>query len=169
MVRPRKYDEDEARHDQLVRDYVPHSMRDLVCLCTEYWSGGGMKKDPRDTGTAGGLSLATCTHCGKYLRWVQRKCKICKEHFVLTFMHPRYVRIFPTCWKCTNEDHDIWYLASKENPTVKANYDSGAYDDWPFQSDYARGILEPHPGDLVKKEPIDPDSITFTDFAFDFS
>lgn len=158
---------DKFKQRLAVMNYVPFSMRDLVCTCNDWdWGIGAysdkesqLKKKPH-----------RCTNCHKYMRWVQRSCMRCKEKFVLTFQHPRYVAIWPTCWDCTNdESYDLWYEAAKglgPESGVGVNYAAGVYDTWPFES--ADPIIPPPSEDLVRKEPVSSIEIPDDEVLFDF-
>lgn len=148
----------------LIRDVVPFYMRDLVCTCSD---GHGTFVD-RYIETPGSNSpVSKCKKCEKYMRWMQRICMSCDERFVLTFYHPGYVTMWPTCWTCTNDTSvDPWYDMSQRFPQsyIAENYHKGMYDNWPYSM---RNIVEPRPEDLIKKEPVTELVLEELDLSFE--
>lgn len=129
-----------------IRDSVPFYLRDLVCMCIDT-----PRKIDREVNYR---AIFKCSECDKYSRVIQRICKKCDVRFVLTFSHPRYVTIWPTCWDCTqDEKYDPWYDMVSKFPasSVASSYNMGAYDNWPGS---AIPIIPPKPEDLIHKEQV---------------
>lgn len=111
--------------------------------------------------------IYVCFKCKKYVRWIQRICMNCDVRFVLTFSHPRYVTIWPTCWACTQDtSYDPWYEMAKKfsESYIATSYRQGAYDNWPGS---AIPIVEPLPEDLIKKEPVTELVLDEIDLSFE--
>lgn len=123
---------------------VPFEISHIVCVCTPEekqaaWEAGrrvGAKISNK-------VNLTMCNNCGKYPRYMVRRCNKCKDVYVESFDHPNKCIKNPVCWACIQDDSPCEHDICKSYQT----------------------LIPPDPEVLTKRQPVRAEDISF-DFDF---
>jgi len=135
---------------------VPFEWSHIVCTCSNK-----ERQEAFNRGNRRGARIEVyehddirrCNNCGKYPRYLLRRCAVCKDPFVKVFRHEMECNKDQRCWNCLT----YWTGVKLCKLNGKHIYPC-----------YTGPTIPPKPEDLEPRKPINPESITFDDISLDF-